>query len=139
MRVLFDTDVIVDALTARQPFHSASAQALATSTAVEAYVSGHAVTTLFYLIRKQLGSSDTRSALFDLLKTLRVAPVTDAVIRAALASSFNDFEDGVTHAAALEANVDIIVTRNTDDFKSSLIEIVRPEEYWQRIRTPPSP
>ncbi len=49
-RVLFDSDVLLDVLAQRQPFVIASAQALNTVTQeqVQGYVSGHAVTNIFY-------------------------------------------------------------------------------------------
>lgn len=58
-----------------------------------------------------------------------MAPVTDAVIRQALAGTFNDFEDAVSHAAAQEAGVSVIVTRNIRDFAKSTIPVVLPEVF----------
>jgi hypothetical protein len=49
--VLFDSYVLLDILAQRQPFVIASAQALNTVTQeqVQGYVSGHAVTNIFYI------------------------------------------------------------------------------------------
>ncbi|MGH7999734.1 MAG: PIN domain-containing protein [Brasilonema sp.] len=57
-RVLFDSDVLLDVLAQRQPFVIASARALNTVTQeqVQGYVSGHAVTNIFYILRCQIGS-----------------------------------------------------------------------------------
>lgn len=51
----------------------------------------------------------------------QVAPITDAVIRRALASPLTDFEDAVCHAAADEVNAVVIVTRNVSDFAKGAI------------------
>jgi len=67
--------------------------------------------------------------LADLLTKIRVAPVTDAGIRQALDGPFKDFEDGVTHAAAQEAKVAVIVTRNVSDFTKGVIPAVLPEVF----------
>ncbi len=91
-RVLFDSDVLLDVLAQRQPFVVASAQALNTVTQedVEGYVSGHAITNIFYILRRQVGSEVARRLLSTLLQRLQVASITDQVIRAALQSSMTD-------------------------------------------------
>ena len=61
---------------------------------------------------------------------LHVARVTDDVIRAALQSSMIDFEDAVTSEAAKVAGAEIIVTRNTSDYKTSSIPAILPEEFF---------
>jgi predicted nucleic acid-binding protein len=96
-RVLFDSDVLLDVLAQRQPFVVASAQALnmVTQPQVQGYVSGHAVTNIFYILRRQVGSETARELLSRLLEHLQIASVTDDVIRAALQSSMADFEDAV--------------------------------------------
>jgi hypothetical protein len=57
-RVLFDSDVLLDVLAQRQPFVLSSARALNTVTQeqVQGYVSDHAVTNIFYILRRQIGS-----------------------------------------------------------------------------------
>jgi hypothetical protein len=96
---------------------------------VEGYVAGHAVTTLFYLLRRELGMTKSRQVLTDLLSKMRVASVTDAGVRQALDGPFKDFEDGVTHAAAQEAKASVIVTRNVRDFTKGIIPAVLPEVF----------
>ncbi len=56
-RVLFDSDVLLDVLAQRQPFFFLSAKALDTVTQrqVQGYVSGHAITNIFYILRRQRG------------------------------------------------------------------------------------
>ena len=130
-RVLFDSDVLLDVLAQRQPFVIASAQALNTVTQeqVQGYVSGHAVTNIFYILRRQIGSEAARELLSRLLQRIQVASVTDEVIRQALQSSIADFEDAVTSAAANAAGLEMIVTRNTSDFVTSSVPAIMPEEF----------
>jgi predicted nucleic acid-binding protein len=129
--VLFDSDVLLDILAQRQPFIVASARALNTvmQNQVQGYVSGHAVTNIFYILRRQVGNEVARELLAKLLQHLQVASVTDEVIRQALNSSIKDFEDAVTSAAALTAGLEIIVTRNTPDFVASLVPAMLPDEF----------
>ena len=78
-RVLFDSDVLLDVLAQRQPFVYASVQALDTVTQeqVEGYVSGHAITNIFYILRRQIGNEATRELLSRLLERIQVASITD--------------------------------------------------------------
>ncbi|MEH2282501.1 MAG: PIN domain-containing protein [Nostoc sp.] len=129
--MLFDSDVLLDVLAKRQPFVAASARVLNTvmQNQVQGYVSGHAVTNIFYILRRQVGNEVARELLAKLLQHLQVASVTDEVIRQALNSPIKDFEDAVTSAAALTAGLEIIVTRNTPDFVASLVPVMLPDEF----------
>jgi predicted nucleic-acid-binding protein len=122
---------LLDVLAQRQPFVVASAQALSTATQlqVQGYISGHAVTNIFYILRRQVGGETAREFLSRLLQHLQVASVTDAVIKAALQSSITDFEDAVTSEAANAAGVEVIVTRNKSDFAASAIPALLPDEF----------
>jgi predicted nucleic acid-binding protein len=135
-RSLFDTNVVLDVLLRREPHFAASAAALDTAArgGTDGYLAGHAVTTIAYLLQRQLGAAGSRAVLTDLLSQLRVAPVTDGVVRRALASSLRDFEDAVCDAAAGEAGVELIVTRNVADFGGSAVEAVLPEVFLARQR-----
>jgi len=130
-RVLYDINVLLDVLLKREPCLADSASALDAvgQGQVEGYIAGHAVTTLFYLLQRELGMAKSRQVLAGLLTKMRVAPVTDAGIRQALNNSFKDFEDGVTYAAAQEAEVSVIVTRNVSDFTKGIIPAVLPEVF----------
>jgi predicted nucleic acid-binding protein len=130
-RVLYDINVLLDVLLKREQFLADSASALDAvgQGQVEGYIAGHAVTTLFYLLQRELGMAKSRQVLAGLLTKMRVAPVTDAGIRQALNNSFKDFEDGVTYAAAQEAEVSVIVTRNVNDFTKGIIPAVLPEVF----------
>lgn len=128
---MFDSDVLLDVLAQRQPFFVASARALNTVTQgqVQGYVSGHAVTNIFYILRRQIGSEAARELLSRLLQRIQVASVTDEVIQQALQSPVTDFEDAVTSAAANAAGLEVIVTRNTSDFVASSVPAILPEEF----------
>jgi predicted nucleic acid-binding protein len=130
-RVIFDSDVLLDVFLHRQPFFMNSASALdrVGRGNVEGFVSGHAITNLFYLMRKPLGSERSRELLSILLQKVRVASVTHEVIQIAIASPISDFEDAVTDAAAQVSSIEIIVTRNTKDFRQSIIPAILPEDF----------
>ena len=130
-RLLFDTDVVLDVLLQRQPYFPASALALdqVGQDKVEGYIAGHAITNLFYLLRRHLGSDQSREVLVKLMSKMRVAAVTDAVVREALSSPFPDFEDAVAHAAAKAVGTEAIVTRNLKDFRNGTVPAMLPEVF----------
>jgi len=127
-RVLYDTNVILDVLLVREPHLAASAAALdlAADGRVEGFVSGHAITTIAYLVRRERKAA-VSAALVRLLSRLRVAPTTDSGVRLALAMNLGDFEDAVTVACAQEAGCDLIVTRNLAHFRRAVVKAILPE------------
>ena len=134
-QVLFDSDVLLDILAQRQPFVIASAQALNTvmKKQVQGFVSGHAVTNIFYILRRQIGSEAARRLIENLLQHIQIASITNQVIHQALQSPIKDFEDAVTSAAAMSAGLEIIVTRNKADFVASLVPAMLPEELLKML------
>lgn len=127
--VLFDTNILLDVFLHRNPHFSTSRQAvdLVGNNLVRGYVSGHAVTTLSYLLTKHLDAKKSKAILTTFLTRFTVAAVTDTAIRLALGSPIKDFEDAVTHAAAEESDLSIIVTRNIRDFAKGTIPAMLPE------------
>jgi predicted nucleic acid-binding protein len=130
-RALYDTNILLDVILNRTPHVRASASALdlVGQGRVEGYVAGHAVTTIAYLVQREKGAVEARNALLHMLTKLRVAPVTDASIRSALAMDFADFEDAVCVASAREAGCAAIVTRNPQHFRKSDVPALLPEAF----------
>jgi predicted nucleic acid-binding protein len=130
VRILLDINVALDLLTGRQPFVEAASKvfALVQGGKVEGYLSAHAVTTLDYVLSKDIGPQRSRMALSQLLTQIqvRVAAVDQSVIQQAWVSTFKDFEDGVTHSVAITIAADFIVTRNIKDFTDSVIPVLEP-------------
>jgi len=129
MRVLFDTNVILDVLLDPRHYAEASAAAwAAVETGVsEGLLAAHAVTTIHYLARKEMGAAKARRIISAMLKVFGVAALDGAVIQEALQLSFSDFEDAVTAAAARFANCECIVTRDPKGFRGSPVRCLTPE------------
>jgi len=129
MRILFDTNIVLDVLLEREPHFSASAAAWAAveNSKTEGLMSAHAVTTIHYFLRKKLGIPESRRVLEALLEVFRVAPVDGAVIREALRLPIADFEDAVSAAAAHRSGCRFIVTRDPAGFRGSPLREVPPE------------
>jgi predicted nucleic acid-binding protein len=128
-KLLFDTNVILDVLLDRQPQVAGSAAtwaAIETGMA-EGMLSAHAVTTIDYLVRKELGTIKATRIISSILRVFRVAAVDGAVIQGALQLPLPDFEDAVTAAAARLAGCECIVTRDPKGFRASPVRPLTPE------------
>jgi len=57
--------------------------------------------------------------------------LSDKILNLALSdTNFKDFEDGIQYYSALEANCQLIISRNGKGFKNSSIPVMRPNEYF---------
>lgn len=130
MKVLFDTNVILDVLLAREPHAAVAAQllTLVDTRAIEGVICATTVTTIHYLATKAVGARKAKKHLSALLTMFAVAAVDAKVVADALELGFSDFEDAVLHQAALATGCDAIVTRNTRDFARATVSVLTPHE-----------
>ena len=128
MRVLVDTNVVLDVLLDREPFALGSRRLWA---AIEGgggvgYVAAHALTTVHYLVAQARGAREAREVTGLLTRVFEIAPVDDAVVKRALQLDLPDFEDAVSAAAAEACGCALVATRNARDFKKSPVTAVDP-------------
>lgn len=130
MKLLFDTNVVLDVMLARQPhaIQSAKVVAAAETGLMEGSLCATTVTTIHYLAAKAVGAPTAIRQITQLLKIFQVAPVTGSVLHAALAARISDFEDAVLIEAARSIGVDGIITRNPKDFSNANVAIYSPSD-----------
>jgi predicted nucleic acid-binding protein len=130
MRLLVDTNVILDVLLDRAPHveHSARVLAAAEAGQLNGFIGATTVTTLYYLVDKQAGRETAVAAVAKLLSILDVAPITRAVLEDALELGFRDYEDAVLAAAAASVGAEGIVTRDIRGFADSDLPVLTPAE-----------
>ncbi|MCU0575047.1 MAG: PIN domain-containing protein [Syntrophobacteraceae bacterium] len=136
--MLFDTNVVLDLLLDREPFSPDAARCFSMVEAgeIEGWLCASTLTTLHYLIRKSAGAKNALATISTLMSLFEVAPVNKAVLESALSLPFKDFEDAVLHEAARYSNVDVIITRNTADFKNSSIRVQLPASLLHELKRP---
>jgi predicted nucleic acid-binding protein len=136
MRLLLDTNVVLDVLANRQPQVKESAAVLTFIEAGHAtgLLAAHSVTTLHYLLHKHLGPKKTAAAIADVVNLLRIVPVDHETILLALSLGWRDFEDAVQAAAAIRAKATHIITRNPKDYRNLSFPVMLPEEFLQAFR-----
>ena len=131
MKLLIDTNVVLDVLLRREPFFRTAAEVLNLTQRddVREYVSASAITDIYYIANKQMKDRDTvRDLLKRLLMVVSVAAVSEREIQNALNLAWGDFEDSVQYSVALLNEMDGIVTRNPGDYQEANMRIWLPEQ-----------
>jgi predicted nucleic acid-binding protein len=138
VRVLLDTNIIVDDALEREPFWEESEEVLllAEQGQIEGFISASTFGDLYYIIRKPRGRNWTLTYLRQLATFCQVATVDQAVINIVLTSNFKDFEDGedgIQYGVAMLHNLDAIITRNSEDFPVATPRILTPQQLIQEL------
>lgn len=130
MRVLFDTNVLIDVLFERHPFVQEAALLfdLTVRGEIGGLLGATSITTLYYLVAKGSTQTMARENIQELLRLFEVAAVNRRVLEAAATSGVDDFEDAVLHEAAHVAGADGIVTRNATDLSEATLPVYTPPE-----------
>lgn len=136
MRMLLDTNILLDVLLARAPHAEVAVRILAAveSGLVTGVISATSVTTVFYLATKAVGVRRAKGHIRTILSLFEVAPVTEVVLSRALDLGFADFEDAVIHEAARAARCTGIVTRDAPGFKRADLPVYSPTELLAVLR-----
>ena len=119
MKILIDTNVILDWIMVREP-NAGNAKKIMEQClfrTIQGYITSHTITDIFYILCSELEIIPENSE--TILKTLRH-------------TEWKDIEDGLQMQCAKEANVDYIVTQNLKDFSTSEIKAVN-EEFFCKI------
>ena len=129
MRILIDTDVLLDFALGREPFASASQQVIAWAEANpgHAAVAWHSLSNIAYL-----APSGARSFLAELLDFVEVPPTGTVDAIGAMKFPMRDLEDALQASAALNFQADYVISRNARDYKGSPVPAMTPEEYLSR-------
>ncbi|MDT4898328.1 MAG: hypothetical protein QOH25_3405 [Acidobacteriota bacterium] len=138
MRVLLDTDVILDHLSGRAPFAQTMSRLLELNAqgAFDGYISGITPINIFYIARKFMGRDKLMQALKDLLFAVRVCPINHAILSQAFTLPFTDYEDAVQHASATASGLDAIITRNLKDYKNATLPVFSPTDFLNQLSPP---
>ena len=136
MRVMIDTNILLDVLIHRDEFYnnSKAVLSLCEERTIQGFTSASAITDIFYITRKALGSvEETYKVISSILNIVRVLTVTNDDVLNAFQVNAKDFEDCLMATCALSNKCDGIVTRNKKDFLSFGVTLFSPEELLQFI------
>ncbi|MCH7535561.1 MAG: PIN domain-containing protein [Bacteroidetes bacterium] len=135
-KIFVDTDVIIDLLIDRLPFANSASKIfdLADKKKIKLCTSTLCINNVYYIVRKIHDDKKTRNVISDLLEIVDILNETKSDILNALESDFKDFEDATQHSVALsKKNINVILTRNTKDYKKSKIAVFTPETLMKML------
>lgn len=137
MRVLFDTNVVLDVMLDREPFAADAVQLFSRVEAGElsGWICATTVTTIHYLATKVIGAVQAKEEMNKLLSLFEVAAVNRGVLESALGLPFADFEDAVIHEAARHVAVEGIITRDNKGFQRAVLPVYSPTELLSALES----
>ena len=136
MKILVDTNVIIDALTSREPFREDAEQIfmLAANRIEDMYITASSATDIYYLVRKYLHSTEqAKSVMSKLYDLFHILDVTASDCKEALLTEMSDYEDVVISCCATHNHIDYIVTRNIKDYEKSRVQAILPDQLLKMI------
>ena len=131
-KVFLDTNIWIDYFQGRTPFVDDAEQILLQEDLCF-FVSSLSLSTIHYILRRSLGNSESIKKISLIMDIAEILPTSKADVKDALNSSFSDFEDALQNYTALNNDVDVIITRNPKDFRSSSLEVLEPKEFIDKF------
>ncbi|MBD2682776.1 MULTISPECIES: PIN domain-containing protein [Nostoc] len=130
MRVLIDTNIVLDFLQEREPFVEDAARLFERIDAgeVEGFIAATTITNIYYIVRRAAGMKVAQDAIIQVLTDLHICPVERTILEQAIALNFQDFEDAVQCACGMAYGVDAIITRDASGFVNAPIPVMSPQE-----------
>jgi|SRR5215471_11295826 len=129
--IFLDTNVVIDFLADRKPFSYEAALLFnyAAESKIRLFISAVSYNNIYYILRQSLSNNAAIHLLDELSELADIADVTKQVIRQSLKSRFKDFEDAIQYNCALNIpKLEVVVTRDTKDFKKSILPVMTPGE-----------
>ena len=138
IRAYIDTNILVDLVLSRQEFLPNAQRVFALGYAGEAQLMVSAlsfVNTIYLGSKYKYPMDEVYSKLLLIADFVDVVDLRGQNVIDVLNSGWKDYEDAIQHRSAIEEQADCIVTRNKKDFKASIILVLTPEEFFDKIDT----
>jgi predicted nucleic acid-binding protein len=133
--LFIDSDILLDLFLERSPYSSYTQKllTLAGENHIKLFTSSVIINNLFYFIKRDRNKEIAKQSLNLLIEICKILPVDEDVIKFALDSEFNDFEDALQYFTAIKFNCDQILTRNLKDYKKSTIPVLTAEQFLRTL------
>ncbi len=132
MRILLDTNIIIDILTDRQPFskNSIACYEKAILQGDTLFASTVSVADVMYITRTHFADKEEQlKKVSNFIDTLRIANITAKDFHFAFTGVMIDFEDALQAYCAKRHHIKYIITRNVKHFTHSPVKAVEPNEF----------
>lgn len=132
MKILIDTNILIDYLVKREPFYNNSKEIIIKcgKKEIDGFIAAHSVMNAFYILRNTYSSEERRKILLKLCKAITIIGIDEIKIKNSLMNAdFKDIEDCLQTECAAECDAEYIITRNIKDFAASRIAPILPENF----------
>jgi predicted nucleic acid-binding protein len=137
MKVFLDTNVVLDAIANREPFHLHSQKIinLILDGSVEGFITANSTTDIYYIARKHMNQNELRNTMHSLFNVFDIIDVLGFDCHKALDFPLDDYEDAVLVVCCDRANIDYIVTRDNDFLKeaNTSIPVISPADFILKV------
>ncbi len=135
MKILIDTNIILDVLCNRKDFAEDSLKVFKYCEAhqITGYTSALSIPNIVYIMRKELDQNRIREILTSLTAIFSVVDLRETDLMKAAELEFGDYEDALQSICASRIKANYIVTRNIKDFTNSIVPAIKPSELFDRI------
>lgn len=135
MKVLIDTNVILDVLCNRPEFIQASSKIWKYCEVgkLEGYICALSIPNIVYILRKERTPQKTKELICQIQMIFEVVDLKQSDLKNAAEMYLSDYEDAIQMCCASRIKADYIITRNLRDFMESKIPAIKPAELLDRI------
>lgn len=135
MRILIDTNVLIDVLCKRKDFYNDSLYIwkLCETKQIDGYISSLSVANIVYVLRRALDPQKIFDIINKISLIFNICDLKENTILKAAKMRWDDFEDALQSVTAERIRAQIIITRNVKDFINSNVLAIQPSELLTRF------
>ena len=136
MKLLLDTNVLIDLVLNRKPYVEDTRKLMVAGFYhdAELWASAKSFTDVFYVARKVAPNvSVAYDAIQAIARELSICSIDATDVGNALSLRWPDFEDCVVYQAARKLKADYLITRNGKDFAGSSVPTMTPTEFLDHM------
>ncbi len=136
MKVFLDTNVVLDFLGERDPFHQDALQIVTIARLANLFditISSLTVINVAYILRRSFSKDTVISKLKAFLAICDISAIDKQIIIEAINADSYDFEDQVQQLSAISADADVIITRDEKGFSNCEIPVFTPSEFLKKV------
>lgn len=130
-KVLFDTNIILDIALKRESFFEDAQKLfrLIDKGKISGTVTASTITDIYYIAKKEKGHIEAINFIKNLAEVIDIIEIDKETITKALTSKMRDFEDAIQYSAAEIHQIDLILTRNKNDFTGNSVKVQTPKDF----------
>ncbi len=137
MKILIDTNVLLDAMVNREPFYQEAQNIfnLILDNKIEGFITANSITDIYYIAKKHMNHDDLRNTIRSLFSIFSIIDVLGDDCKTALDFPLEDYEDALLVVCGNKVWIDHIITRDKKfiDNADSSVSIITPDELLQKI------